>query len=119
MSDEEGKLLLPLPYPPVPDPADGTYPPLAEQTFALNVTVRCNATLPPALPGSPTPNLEMILGQAQANIGSHWDDEDPPELQASATHTFTLQYGKQPVLRTAVGSADAAETESVLRIVPT
>lgn len=119
VTDEEGKLMLPLPYPPVPDPPDSTYPPLAEQTFTLHVTVRCNATLPEALPGSATPNLALILGQAQAKVGTHWNDADPPVLQTSMTHTISLKYGGQPVLRTALGGAAAAETESVLRIVPT
>jgi hypothetical protein len=118
IADENGILRLPLPYPPVAEPEGDHYPPLQEQTFALNVTVHYQPGQQTKLPGSEVPNLAALLTQAQAQIGTHWNTDDPPALQTNLTLEKSLRFGQPLILRTALGSADADETESFLRIVP-
>ncbi|HMR66534.1 MAG TPA: hypothetical protein PKE64_21175 [Anaerolineae bacterium] len=116
LADANGSLLLPLPYPPVPEPDDGDYPSLEQQVFNLEITVHYGPTT--TLPGSAVPNLETILNQPAVAIGSHWDSSDPPVLQTGPTLTASLQFGRPLILRTALGSPEAEEKEAVLRIQP-
>lgn len=118
IADENGILTLALPYPSLPDPPDGVYPALQSQTFLLRVEVYYQ-TSQPALPGSPVPNLELLLSQARARIGSHWSNGTSPVLRPKPRLKYFLRYGRPLVLRTGIGSPIAAETESFLRIQPT
>ncbi|HLV35075.1 MAG TPA: hypothetical protein VKY59_08185 [Spirillospora sp.] len=118
IADENGILTLPLPYPPVAEPEGDHYLPLREQAFGLNVTVHYQPDQQTKLPGSDVPNLAALLTQAQAQIGTHWNTDDPPALQTDLTLEKSLRFGQPLILRTAFGSADADETESFLRIVP-
>lgn len=116
LADANGSLLLPLPYPPVPEPENGDYPSLEQQLFSLAITVHHGPT--PTLPGSAVPNLETILNQPAVAIGSHWDSSDPPVLQTGPALTAAFQFGRPLILRTALGSPEAEEKEAVLRIQP-
>lgn len=116
IADENGILRLPLPYPPIAEPEGDHYPPLQEQSFALNITVHYQASHQAKLPGSDAPNLETLLTQPQAQIGTHWNTAAPPVLQTSLTLEQSLRFGQPLILRTALGSND--ETESFLRILP-
>ncbi len=118
ITSADGQLILPLPYPPVPDPPGDDYPPLEQQQFPLTITVRYSDSRT-TLVGSDVPDLESILTQPQVDIGTFWDDDDPPELQTSSTLDRVLGFDSILVLRTALGSLEANETESVLRILPT
>jgi hypothetical protein len=122
LADGRGNLLLPLPYPPIPNPDDLTFPPLAEQTFNLRVTVHYQPSAQEALPGSSVPHLTTLLSQDQApepvRIGTHFDAAAPaPGLQSVEQLAVTLPFDQSLVLRTAPGSLEAEERESVLRIV--
>lgn len=116
ITDANGTLMLPLPYPPVPDPLNGEYPPLEAQDFQLSITVRYNSASQQTLPGSVVPNLETILTQPVANIVTHWSDDDPQAPQTATALTQNLRFGRPLVLRTAFGAIDGEQTESVLRI---
>jgi hypothetical protein len=116
ITDANGTLMLPLPYPPVPDPLNGEYPPLEAQDFQLRITIRYNSASQQTLPGSAVPNLETILTQPVANIVTHWNDDDPPVPQSDTALTRNLRFGRPLTLRTAFGAIDGEQTESVLRI---
>ncbi|MFQ6030558.1 MAG: hypothetical protein ACE5Q6_24055 [Dehalococcoidia bacterium] len=118
ITDSQGVLTLPFPYPPVPDPPDTIYPPLDSQEFQLTIAVHYDSTSQRTLPDSTVPDLETILNQPAADIGTHWNTDDPPELETAATVSRNLRFGRPLTLRTAIGNPDAAETESVLRIQP-
>lgn len=119
LADANGGLLLPLPYPPVPDPESDEYPPLAGQTVNLTVAIFHDPAITgQTLPGSATPNLENILNQPPADIGTHWNAADPPVLQTSTTLAVSLEFGRPLILRTALGGPDTEEKESILRIQP-
>ncbi|MEO1350297.1 MAG: hypothetical protein AAFW84_16085 [Cyanobacteria bacterium J06635_15] len=117
LADAQGILALPVPYPAVPEPvtAGTPYPPLSQQEFTLAITVRYSLN-PARLPGSPVPNLEALLAQPAAAIGTVWTTDDPPALQSQATLTLPLRFGEPLILRTALGPGPDAELESVLRI---
>jgi hypothetical protein len=120
LADAQGILALPVPYPAVPEPAtaETPYPPLSRQEFTLAITVRYSLN-PNRLPGSPVPDLEALLAQPAAQIGTFWTTDDPPTLQSQATLTLPLQFGEPLILRTALSPGPDAEPESVLRIVQT
>lgn len=119
LTDENGTLRLPMPYPPVPEPGDDEdYPPLKNQTFALDVKIYYQANQQKKLPGSDVPAMAALLNQAQARIGTHWNSAHPAALQTRLTAGKTLRFGEPLILRTAFGSANAEKTESFLRIVP-
>lgn len=118
LADERGVLLLPLPYPPVPDPEGPEFPPLAQQSFNLSLTIYYSAAVQETLPGSSVPNLVTLLSQPQVQIGTHFDDAEPPGLQTVPSLAIDLTFDQPQVLRTAIGSPDAATRESVLRILP-
>lgn len=116
LADGRGTLLLPLPYPPVPDPEGTEFPPLAEQTFNLRLNIFYSAAAQETLPGSAVPNLATLLSQPQAQIGTHFDASEPPVLQTVTSLAVDLTFDQPQVLRTAIGSPDADARESVLRI---
>ena len=116
-ADKNGILALSLPYPSLPDPPNGDYPALQDQTFPLTIEVRYQNNHP-TLPNSDMPDLERLLTQSEAGIGSHWNTATPPTLQTTVSLNKSLQYGQPLILRTGIGSPDAAETESFLRILP-
>ncbi|MEX1020450.1 MAG: hypothetical protein WDZ49_12375 [Litorilinea sp.] len=119
MTDMNGTLLLPLPYPSVPDPPpDVDYAVLQRQTFPLTISIRFRADARPVLPDSEVPELESLLSQPPAQIGTHHSGT-PATLATASVLDATVEYGKPLVLRTARGSLNAAETESFLRILPT
>ncbi len=117
LADSRGILLLPMPYPAVPDPLtpETPYPPLDRQTFALNITIQY-APFQTALPGSDFPNLESLLNQPLANIAIHRAADST--LQFESNLSVNLQFERSLILGTAL-SPGAAEVESVLRIQPT
>lgn len=114
LTDSRGTLLLPMPYPAVPDPLtpETPYPPLDRQTFALNITIRYTP-LQTTLPGSDFPNLESLLNQPLADIAIHRTADST--LQFESNLSVTLQFGRSLILGTALNPG-AAEVESVLRI---
>ena len=118
MADGQGTLLLPLPYPPIPNPVGMEFPPLAEQTFNLNLNIYYDAATQETLPGSSVPNLVTLLTQPLAQIGTHFDAAEPAVLQTVSSLAIDLTFDQPQVLRTALGSPDAATRESVLRILP-
>ncbi len=117
LADSRGILLLPIPYPAVPDPStpETPYPPLDRQTFALNITIQYSP-FQTALPGSDLPNLESLLNQPLANIAIHRAADST--LQFESNLSVNLQFERSLILGTAL-SPGAAEVESVLRIQPT
>ncbi len=117
LTDSRGILLLPMPYPAVPDPLtpETPYPPLDRQTFALNITIQYSL-LQTTLPGSDFPNLESLLNQPLANIAIHRNADST--LQFESNLSVNLQFERSLILGTAL-SPGAAEVESVLRIQPT
>lgn len=120
MADDQGNLALPMPYPPVPPPADAddfTYPALEQQLFPLRISVYYRAN-PALLPNSEVPNLETLLTQPLANIGRRWSNADPPILQSRTHLNVDLQFDQPLILRTALGQGANAERESVLRLLP-
>jgi hypothetical protein len=120
MADDRGVLLLPFPYPPIPNPPgeEMTFPPLAQQTFNLNLNIYYDAAAQETLPGSSVPNLVTLLTQSPAQIGTHFDDSESPVLQTVSSLAIDLTFDQPRVLRTAIGSPDADTQESVLRILP-
>lgn len=116
MADAEGKLSLPLPYPPVIASASGSYPSLKEQTFAVRIMIQYKSDDQATLPGSSIPNLKTLLDQALARIGTHWSTDTPPKLKTGQTLDLKLKYGRPLILSTAIGSLNADKKESVLRI---
>ena len=124
LANAQGTLLLPLPYPPIPNPNDDdmVFPPLSEQTFNLTVAVHYRPSTQTTLPGSSVPNLVTLLNQDQATesvrIGTHFDDTAPDAgLQSVERLAVALKFDEPLVLRTAPGSLDADDRESVLRII--
>jgi hypothetical protein len=119
MADEQGQLLLMMPYPRVPEPPSAAtpYPPLEQQTFNLRITVQYQPDRA-ALPGSAVPNLEALLTQAQADIGDRWNPGPPPSLRSRNSLNISLPFGSPLILRTALGPGANAQQESVLRILP-
>lgn len=122
MADDQGRVLLPLPYPRVPEPSSAAtpYPPLEHQTFPLRITVqyRPDALTAQRLPGSRVPNLETLLTQPAATIGDRWTPGPPRSLRSRPGLPVTLRFGQPLILRTALGPGATAERESVLRILP-
>lgn len=116
MTDRQGTLLLPMPYPAIPDPAtpDTPYPSLDQQTFALTITIGYEIS-PSILPNSTVPNLESLLSQPPANIAIHHMSEPTPGLQLQPNLSVNLQFGHPLILRTAL-NPEADAMESVLRI---
>lgn len=117
LTDERGTLLLPMPYPAIPDPepADQSYPPLDQQTFALNLTVYYTASRSP-LPGSEVANLETLLRQTQVNIAVRRNPDSTLEFRPNLS--VNLRFGHSLILGTAL-SPSVDRRESVLRIQPT
>lgn len=113
MTDERGTLLLPMPYPAIPDPPIGDpYPSLDRQIFPLSVTIQYEAN-PSVLPSSDVPSLENLLTQSSSNIAIHRVDESTLEFRNNLP--VALRFGRSLILGTAV-SPGSAEVESVLRI---
>jgi hypothetical protein len=119
MSDRNGTLLLPMPYPAIPDPTtpDTPYPSLDQQTFALSITIQYENNRA-VLPNSSVPNLEYLLNQAPANIAIHYTSDSASSLHFQSNLPINLQFGHPLVLKTALRPG-ANEAESVLRIQPT
>lgn len=116
MTDRRGMLLLPMPYPAIPDPAtpETPYSSLDRQMFPLRVTIQYD-TSPIVWPNSSVPDLERLLNQAQAQIAiNHTSDPNAP-LQFQPNLSVNLQFGRPLILRTALS---ATQVESVLRIQP-
>ncbi len=110
MTDAAGRLSLPMAYPRTPEPANNApYPRLGAQTFALTVRVYCQPAALQPLPGSTTPNLEAILGQAQAQVALQYDPDQAPALTLAAQQEITLQFGLPLVLRTARPNGEPPE----------
>jgi hypothetical protein len=114
LTDDRGILLLPIPYPPIPDPStpETPYPPLGQQTFPLTLTVYHAPSLA-QLPGSDRPDLEVVLSQPPVDIAIHRTVGDRLEFQPSLV--VNLQYGRPLILGTAL-SPSSPDVESVLRI---
>jgi hypothetical protein len=142
LTDERGRLTVPLRYPPIPDPPipdppdvdpddpdlpppdgsqDVVYPTLDEQRFQLLVRFTSRPDPPPdppvglpeTLPGSSLPNLEALFDQAVYHVARQ---HDGPELILVDELPATLRYGPPLVLRT--GTPDTDRPEAVLRIAP-
>jgi hypothetical protein len=114
LTDAQGRLTLPLSYPPVAEPPVGTpYAPLSEQAFPLRVRAFSRETAAPRLPGSTLPNLEALLGQDAYRIARQ---HAGPELILVQSLAAELRYGPPLVLRTATSNPE--RPESVLRIAP-
>jgi hypothetical protein len=118
MADRTGNLLLPLPYPPIPDPPAGstTYPPLDRQTFPLRITVQFAPNLP-AFSQRETPDLEQILSQPPINVGGNWASGVNSTLQFQNSLTVDLSFDRPLLLGTALAS-NSTTRESVLRLEP-
>lgn len=116
LSGADGQFVVPLRYPPIPDPPVVTdpYPPLHEQRFDLRIQVLRTTGELPTLPESSLPNLEAILGQDQAQIALRRNNDATLDL-ADQLDT-QLQYGLALVVRTA--TEDPERPEPWLRIVP-
>ena len=91
ITDSQGMLTLPLPYPPISDPDNGSYPPLEQQLFPLDITVRYNSTEQETLSHSAVPNLESIFTQSPADIGINWNTETGSVLQTSSSLRAVLR----------------------------
>lgn len=117
LADDRGMVLLPIPYPPIPDPAtpETPYPPLGQQTFPLTLRIYHAPNLGP-LPGSDRPDLEVVLSQPLGNIAIHRTEAGGLEFREDMP--ITLQYGRSLILGTALSSS-SPDAESVLRIQPT
>ncbi|PZV06024.1 MAG: hypothetical protein DCF32_10395 [Leptolyngbya sp.] len=115
LTDDRGILLLPIPYPPIPDPStpETPYPPLGQQTFPLTLTIYHAPGLA-QLPGSGRPDLEMLLNQPPVDIVIHRTGD---ELEFRPSLTVNLRFGRPLILGTALSSS-STEVESVLRIQP-
>lgn len=142
LTDEHGRLTVPLRYPPIPDPPipdppevdpdnpdlpdpegseDVVYPTLSEQGFRLFVRFTSRPdplpeppTEPPwTLPGSSLPNLEALFDQAVYHVARQ---HDGGELILVDELSATLRYGPPLILRTATPEPD--RPEAVLRIAP-
>jgi hypothetical protein len=122
MADDQGRVVLPISYPRVPEPPSAAipYPPLEKQTFPLQITVqyRSDSFTSHRLPGSPVPNLEALLTQPAANIGDRWSPGPPRSLRSRPELSVDLRFGQPLILRTALDPEANAEQESVLRILP-
>lgn len=114
LTDSQGQLLLPMPYPAIPEPdnAADPYPPLDQQQFELTISVQY-APNQPRLPGSSTPNLDTLLTQPTAQIGTRVLASTPPELSAQNSLPVTLKFDTPLILRTS-----ETPDQSVLRIQP-
>lgn len=119
LADARGTLVLPMPYPAVPEPASAEtpYPPLDQQVFALRITVQYGLTQT-RLPDSEVPSLEALLNQPRADIGWRWTGGGSPNLQTRANITANLRFEEPLVLGTALSPGANAVMESVLRLVP-
>lgn len=137
LTDQNGKLNLPLPYPAIPDPPNGAapgggrrgggrrgggspvandrYPALDAQEFPLAITIAYASDQQQPVAGQGVPDMETLLQQSPAQIGA-WVTTGPRVLQTTATLSASLRYGRPLILRTRVGAADATVTESFLRI---
>lgn len=120
LADHRGTVVIPMPYPRVPEPATAStpYPSLDQQTFPLRITAQYHPN-PAMLPGSTVPNLEALLTQPPANIGVFWEAGPPRTLPPQPQLSVNLQFGQPLILRTALGPETNAAQESVLRILPT
>ena len=114
-TDARGSLMIPLPYPPLEDPALGDpLPSLKTAQFNLRVRVfyQQNPALRPVLPGSSLPDLAALLGQPQVNIARR---RNPNGTLVTANQiNFTLLFEQPAVLRTLHGT----DGEPFLRIQP-
>jgi hypothetical protein len=117
ITDEQGRLNLPMPYPTVPQPPANTpYPPLGDQTFDLTIRVFCQPAALSRLPGSSVPDQATILGQAQAAIALRRLPGAPPALTLAPGLRVHLPFGVPLVLRTQ--TADPQRPEAFLRVQP-
>lgn len=114
LTDDHGRLTLPLAYPPVPNPPniDDPYPPLVSQIFSLTLRVFHQPAAQTLLPAVTVPDLGTILTQAQAQIARQRTDT----LDLVAELAIDLPFGAPLVLRTA--TADPERPESFLRLDP-
>ncbi len=113
IADDQGRLMLPLPYPiPRDTGTPGVYPALGSQTFDLTVRVFFKAGPLPHLPGSVAPDLKAILEQKPSKIAFKRDGTMTLKQQLPVTLAFETPL----VLRT--NTADPARPEPFLRIQP-
>jgi hypothetical protein len=111
MTDENGKLTLPMAYPSIPHVTP--QPPLRTHTFNLTVEVLYDSSAQVKLPGSRVPNLALLLGQSQKQIGI---ERNPTTRATTFAAELPLQFGfEEPVvLRTR--STDPTRRDPYLRI---
>ncbi|MEM6253926.1 MAG: hypothetical protein AAF821_13485 [Cyanobacteria bacterium P01_D01_bin.156] len=99
LTDAQGSLLLPMPYPDIPDPVPPVtdYPPLDQQTYGLTITVRHSTQT--TLPGSDVPDLGALLNQPVADVATERAADDT--LQFESNLSVSLQFGRSLILGTA------------------
>lgn len=112
MTDEKGKLTLPMAYPSIPHLTP--QPPLRTFQFSLTAQVFCQPAVQTRLPGSQIPDLALLLGQTQAQISTERDPATSMTTTLAAELPFQFGFEEPIVLRTA--STDPLRRDSYLRI---
>jgi hypothetical protein len=114
MADQDGRLMLPLPYPALPQPVnDDPLPPLREQVFRLQAEVLYEPAQQVTRRGSPAPDLDRLLGQARRMVAEEHNLSNNVFTYVNWL-TFSLRFEEQPVLRTTITGQPRGE--SVLRV---
>lgn len=116
LADKNGMLMLPFPYPPIPETTGGS-PPLDQQKYELKVSVRYQwkGDLKNHLFGELF-DLETLLKQKSGAIVEGRDQDVTKKMSAKDRLEISLQFGQPKVLRTMINGNK--QFDSVLHIQP-